>query len=71
MNEADAIDMVTAAIWTILIASTPALLAAMSIGIFIALFQALTQVQEMILTFFSVNSSICRRADLCVHTIGL
>ncbi|ENN90147.1 flagellar biosynthesis protein FliQ [Bartonella bovis] len=51
MNEADAIDIVTAAIWTILIASGPAVFAAMSIGIIIALFQALTQVQEMTLTF--------------------
>ncbi|ENN89890.1 flagellar biosynthesis protein FliQ [Bartonella bovis m02] len=40
MNEADAIDMVTAVIWTVLIASGPAVFAAMSIGIIIALFQA-------------------------------
>jgi len=51
MNEADAIDMVTSAIWTVLLASGPAVLAAMLIGITIALFQALTQIQEMTLTF--------------------
>lgn len=51
MNEADAIDMVTSAIWTVLIASGPAVLSAMLVGISIALFQALTQIQEMTLTF--------------------
>jgi len=51
MNEADAIDMVTSAIWTVLLACGPAVLAAMLIGITIALFQALTQIQEMTLTF--------------------
>jgi len=51
MNEADALDMVTSAIWTVLLACGPAVLAAMLIGITIALFQALTQIQEMTLTF--------------------
>ncbi|QIG49907.1 flagellar biosynthetic protein FliQ [Nordella sp. HKS 07] len=51
MNEADALDIVQAAIWTVIIASGPAIAAAMAIGIVIALFQALTQIQEMTLTF--------------------
>lgn len=51
MNEADALDIVQAAIWTILLAAGPAVAAAMIVGIVIALFQALTQVQEMTLTF--------------------
>ena len=51
MNEADALDLIRAAIWTILIGSGPAVGAAMVIGIVIALLQALTQVQEMTLTF--------------------
>jgi flagellar biosynthetic protein FliQ len=51
MNEADALDIVQAAIWTILLASGPAVAAAMAVGILIALFQALTQVQEVTLTF--------------------
>ena len=51
MNQADAIDIVQAAIWTIVIASGPAVAAAMAVGIVIALLQALTQVQEMTLTF--------------------
>jgi flagellar biosynthesis protein FliQ len=51
MSEADALDIVQAAIWTILLAAGPAVAAAMAVGIVIALFQALTQVQEMTLTF--------------------
>ncbi|MEN3792117.1 flagellar biosynthesis protein FliQ [Fulvimarina sp. MAC3] len=51
MNQADAIDIVQEAIWTIVTASAPAVGAAMAVGILIALFQALTQIQEMTLTF--------------------
>ncbi|OHV75762.1 flagellar biosynthesis protein FliQ [Rhizobium sp. LCM 4573] len=51
MNEADALDIMQAAIWTILIASGPAVLVAMVVGVVIAVLQALTQVQEMTLTF--------------------
>jgi flagellar biosynthetic protein FliQ len=51
MNEADALDILQAAIWTIIIASGPAVAAGMIVGVAIALIQALTQVQEMTLTF--------------------
>jgi len=51
MNEADALDIVQAAIWTVLAASGPAVLAAMIVGVVVALLQALTQVQEITLTF--------------------
>ena len=51
MNERDALDIVQQAIWTIIVASGPAVGAAMFVGIVIALLQALTQVQEMTLTF--------------------
>lgn len=51
MNQADALDIVQAAIWTIIVASSPGIIAAMVVGIAIALLQALTQVQEMTLTF--------------------
>jgi len=51
MNQADALDMVRAAIWVIITASGPAVLAAMAVGVSIALIQALTQVQEITLTF--------------------
>lgn len=51
MNEADALDLLHASIWTILIGAGPAVAAAMIVGIAIALFEALTQIQEATLTF--------------------
>jgi len=51
MNEADAMELVQGAIWTVIVGSGPAIGAAMVVGIVIALFQALTQIQEATLTF--------------------
>lgn len=51
MTEADALDLVQFAVWTVLITSAPAVLVAMIVGVGIALVQALTQVQEITLTF--------------------
>jgi len=51
MNQADALEIVRSAIWTIILGSGPAVGSAMCVGIVIALFQALTQIQEMTLTF--------------------
>jgi len=51
MNQADALDITQQAMWTLVVASSPAVLAAMIVGLGIALLQALTQVQEVTLTF--------------------
>lgn len=51
MNEADALELVRSALWTIIMGSGPAVVAAMLVGLVVALLQALTQVQEMTLTF--------------------
>lgn len=51
MNEADALDIVQFAVWTVLVASGPAVIVAMVVGVGIALVQALTQIQEITLTF--------------------
>ena len=51
MNEADALDIIQFAIWTVLTASAPAVAVAMFVGVGIAFVQALTQVQEITLTF--------------------
>ena len=51
MNEADALEIVQYAIWTVLLASGPAVVVAMFVGVSIALVQALTQIQEITLTF--------------------
>jgi len=51
MNESDALDLVEKTVWTIVLGAGPAVIAAMTVGLVIALFQALTQIQEMTLTF--------------------
>lgn len=51
MNEADALEIVRRVIAVVLLISAPMVLAAMIVGIIVALFQALTQIQEMTLTF--------------------
>ena len=51
MNEIDALELVRAAIWTIIIGAGPSVAAAMAVGIAVALLQALTQIQEVTLTF--------------------
>jgi flagellar biosynthesis protein FliQ len=70
MNEADAFEMVQSAIWTILIASGPAVGAAMLVGIGIALFQALTQIQEVTLTFIPKIVAILLMCALTATFIG-
>lgn len=51
MNEVDALEIVRAAIWTVIVGAGPSVAAAMVVGIAIALIQALTQIQEVTLTF--------------------
>ena len=51
MNEVDALELVQAAIWTIIVASGPAVGLAMALGVAIGLLQAVTQIQEVTLTF--------------------
>lgn len=51
MNEADALDIAQFAIWTVLVASGPSVAVAMMVGVGIAFIQALTQIQEITLTF--------------------
>ncbi len=51
MSPADIHQIVSNAIWTILYAAGPVLIAALVVGLGIALFQALTSVQDMTLTF--------------------
>lgn len=70
MNQADAIDIVQQAIWTVVLASGPAVAAAMAVGIIIALLQALTQVQEMTLTFIPKIIAIMLVASLSATFMG-
>lgn len=51
MNEADTLEIVHRTITVVIIVSAPMVIAAMTAGIIVAFFQALTQIQEMTLTF--------------------
>ncbi len=51
MNEVEVLDISRDAIFTLLKVVTPVLLVALAIGLFIGIFQALTQIQEMTLAF--------------------
>lgn len=51
MNEADIYDVLSLTFMTVLYGSGPIMLLALVVGLAIAFFQALTQVQEMTLTF--------------------
>ncbi|HMB11855.1 flagellar biosynthesis protein FliQ [Saliniramus sp.] len=51
MNAVDALDMIRDAIWVVIAGSGPIVGVAMLVGVVIALLQALTQIQEMTLTF--------------------
>ena len=70
MNEADALDIIQNAIWTIIVASSPAVGAAMAVGIVIALLQALTQIQEMTLTFVPKMIAVFVTASLTASFVG-
>ena len=51
MNEAQALDVMRDAILTLLKITTPIMLVGLVVGLIISLFQALTSIQEMTLTF--------------------
>jgi flagellar biosynthetic protein FliQ len=70
MNQADALDIVQSALWTVVVASSPAVAAAMAVGIVIALLQALTQVQEVTLTFIPKIIAILVVASVSAPFIG-
>jgi len=70
MNEIDALEIVQYAIWTVLLASGPAVVVAMLVGVSIALIQALTQVQEITLTFVPKIVSILLAVALSGPFVG-
>lgn len=51
MNGAEAKELLQLGIWVTLVASAPIILATMIVGLVISVFQALTQIQEVTLTF--------------------
>ena len=51
MSDGDVLDLIQMAIWMVVIGAGPVALASMVVGVAVALLQALTQVQEITLTF--------------------
>lgn len=51
MNSLEVIELVQDGLFVLLKVSTPIMLVALIVGLMVALFQALTQIQEMTLTF--------------------
>jgi flagellar biosynthetic protein FliQ len=51
MNEAQVLEIARETVLTLVMVSAPVLLVGMAIGLVISLFQTLTQIQEMTLTF--------------------
>ena len=70
MNEADALEITRHAVWTVMTAAGPAVGAAMAVGLVVALFQALTQIQEMTLTFVPKIVAVLAVAALTASFIG-
>lgn len=70
MNEADALEIVQALIWTVIVASGPAVAAAMLVGVVIALLQAMTQVQEITLSFIPKIIAVLAISSVTAPFIG-
>jgi flagellar biosynthesis protein FliQ len=70
MNQADALELMRLAIWTIIIGSGPAVAAATCVGLIIALLQALTQIQEVTLTFVPKIIAIFITLSIAAPFIG-
>lgn len=70
MSPIDALDLVQLAMWTVIVASAPAVLPAMILGIVIALVQALTQIQEVTLTFVPKIMIVFFSIALAANFIG-
>lgn len=51
MTGAEVLDVARDGIWTLIIVSAPMMIVGLVVGVIIALFQALTQIQEMTLVF--------------------
>lgn len=51
MTGAEVLDVAREGIWVLIIVSAPLMIAGLVVGVVIALFQALTQIQEMTLVF--------------------
>ncbi|KZL21337.1 Flagellar biosynthetic protein FliQ [Pseudovibrio axinellae] len=51
MSGAEVLDIASEGIWTLILVSAPVMLIGLLVGVIVALFQALTQIQEQTLVF--------------------
>lgn len=51
MSPAEVLDLARDGVWTMILVSSPLMLVGLVVGLIIALFQALTQIQELTLVF--------------------
>ncbi len=74
MTEADLMDVAREGIWTMIKVAGPVLLAGLAIGVAISILQAVTQLQEMTLTFVPkvlvVFTSLIILLPYMLHTLG-
>ena len=66
MTEADIIDLLRSYLWTGVWISAPLLITALVVGIAVGLFQALTSIQEMTLTFVPKLVAMLVVFTLCI-----
>lgn len=74
MNGAEVIDIARDALWATVVASGPVMAVGLVVGLLVALFQALTQIQEMTLVFVpkivAIFFSLLFFAPLIAATMG-
>jgi flagellar biosynthetic protein FliQ len=74
MQEADVIEVIREGFWAVMVVCGPPLIAGTLVGLIVAFFQALTQIQEMTLTFVpkfaAIFSVIVLALPLTFHILG-
>ena len=66
MNEIEVLDIGREALFTLVLAGAPVMIVALVVGLAISLFQALTQIQEMTLTFVPKILAVFLTLILCL-----
>jgi flagellar biosynthetic protein FliQ len=70
MTGAEVLDIASDGIWTLIIVSAPMMIVGLVVGVIIALFQALTQIQEQTLVFVPKIISIFITMLLALPFLG-
>jgi len=70
MTGAETLDVARDAIWTIVVVSSPLMIVGLVVGVVVSLFQALTQIQEMTLTFVPKMIAIFVAGALTISFVG-